>query len=227
MNQKVLLIIGSAKKASSTSESIGTYLLEQLKAKGFETEHLFCHRVYLKDRTCKELLAAVADADIIVLASPLYVDSLPSMVIRCLELIAKERKSKAVTKLQRLVAILNCGFPESHHNNTAISICRCFAKEAKVEWAGGLALGGGEAINGKPLFKVKGMARNVIKSLELSALALAEGKSIPAEAIDLMAKPLIPGRLYTLIGNIGWRRRAKKHNGSKHLHDQPYTAENQ
>jgi len=120
---------------------------------------------------------------------------------------------------------VNCGFPESQHNNTAISICRCFAGEANFEWAGGLALGGGEAISGRPLLKVKGMARNVIKSLELAAIGLAAGKSIPAEAIDLMAKPLIPGRLYTIIGNVGWRRRAKKHNAHKCLKDRPYVAE--
>ena len=66
----------------------------------------------------------------------------------------------------------------------------------------------------------------MIKSLELAAIGLAAGRSIPAEAIDLMAKPLIPGRLYTIIGNVGWRRRAKKHNAHKRLKDRPYVAEN-
>ncbi len=224
MNNKILLLIGSAKKTPSTSESLGDYLTEMMRIQGFETEKLFLHRVYNKDKTCKDLLASVANADIVVLAFPLYVDSLPSMLIRCLELIAQDRKSTPVQKKQRLTAIVNCGFPEAKHNNTAISICRCFAREAKFEWAGGLALGGGEAISGKPLVEVKGMARNVIKSLKLAATALTEGKPIPPEAIDLMSKPLIPARLYTLIGNIGWRRRAKKYNEHKNLYNRPYIA---
>lgn len=68
------------------------------------------------------------------------------------------------------------------------------------------------------------MARNVIRSLELTAIALTEGKSIPPEAIDLMARPLIPSRLYTLMGNIGWRRREKKYNARMNLHNRPYIA---
>lgn len=124
-----------------------------MNARGFQTEKLFFHRVYNKDKTCNELLVAVANADIVVLAFPLYVDSLPAAVIRGLELISRNRKSEPVPKKQRLISIVNCGFPEAQHNKTAILICRCFAREAEFEWAGGLALGGGEAINGKPLVK--------------------------------------------------------------------------
>jgi hypothetical protein len=159
---------------------------------------------------------------VLVIAFPLYVDSLPYLVIRAMEHIARHRQARGEGKSQRLVSIANCGFPEAHQNDTALAICRQFAREAGFEWAGGLALGGGEAINGKSLSQVKGMARNVIKSLDLTADALAEGQMVPQEAVGAMATPITPAWAYALLGGMGWKRRAKKHGAQKKLRDRPY-----
>jgi len=63
---------------------------------------------------------------------------------------------------------------------------------------------------------------NIIKSLDLTVDALLRDESVPDEAIRLMAKPLIPAWMYTAIGNLGWRRRAKRYGVRKKLHDRPY-----
>jgi len=220
--ESVLLLVGSAKRPRSTSESMGTYLCERLGERGFEAETLLLHRALKSDNGREELLAAADRASVIVLAFPLYVDSLPYLVIRAMELVAQHRQARGEGKRQRLVAIVNCGFPETHQNDTALGICRQFAREAGFEWAGGLALGGGEAISGKSLSQVKGMARNVIKSLDLTATALAEGKPVPQEAVESMAKPIIPAWMYALLGGIGWKRQARKHGVQKKLYDRPY-----
>jgi hypothetical protein len=52
------------------------------------------------------------------------------------------------------------------------------------------------------------MARNVIAALDLAAAALAEQKSVPQEAVDLMAERLIPAWIYRTIGNVGWHVQA-------------------
>ena len=218
----VLLLVGSAKRPRSTSESLGTYLGRRLGERGFETEMLLLHRALKSDSGREDLLAATDRADVLVIAFPLYVDSLPYLVIRAMELVARHRQARGEVKEQRLVAIANCGFPEAHQNDTALAICRQFAREAGFEWAGGLALGGGEAINGQPLPQVKGMARNVIKSLDLAANALVEGKPVPQEAAGAMAKPITPTWAYTWLGGMGWKRRAKKHGTQKKLRDRPY-----
>ena len=220
--ERVLLLVGSAKRPRSTSESLGTYLCERLGERGFEAETLLLHRALKSDQGREELLAATDRADVIAIAFPLYVDSLPYLVIRAMELVAQHRQARGEGKSQRLVAIANCGFPEAHQNDTALAICRQFAREAGFEWAGGLALGGGEAISGQPLPKVKGMARNVIKALDLAAAALAEGKPVPQEAVGAMAKPITPAWAYALLGGIGWKRQAKKHGAQKKLRDRPY-----
>ena len=166
-------------------------------------------------------MSATDRTDLLVIAFPLYVDSLPYKVTQVLELIAQHRKSKNSEKAQRLSIIVNCGFPEAQHNNTALAICQQFAKEAGFLWEGGLSLGGGAAINGKELSEIRGMARNVIKSLDMAADALADGKSVPWEAIELMAKPMMPIRAYTLIGDLGWKHQAKKYGADKKLKDRP------
>jgi len=66
------------------------------------------------------------------------------------------------------------------------------------------------------------MSRNIVKSLDLTADTLVENKSVPNDAIRLMAKPLIPKRMYTTMGNIGWQQQAKRYGVRKKLRDRPY-----
>ncbi len=220
--KRVLLLVGSAKRPHSTSESLGTYLVERLGERGCETETLLIHRSLRSDKGRTALLNAIDYADLLIIAFPLYVDSLPYLVIRAMELIAQHRQAREEGKSQRLMVIANCGFPEAHHNDTALAICRQFAREAGFEWAGGLALGGGESISGQSLSEVQGMARNVIKALDLTADALAEGKAVHQEAVRAMAKPFVPIWAYTLMGGLGWKRQAKKHGTQHKLRDRPY-----
>lgn len=66
------------------------------------------------------------------------------------------------------------------------------------------------------------MVRNIVKSLDLTADALVENKTVPDDAIRLMAKPLIPKRMYTTMGNLGWQQQAKRYGVRKKLRDRPY-----
>ena len=223
MNQdkQVLLLVGSAKLTRSTSETMGTYLIDNLQNRGYNVETLFTHK-FLKSDCWDALLSSVNKADIIILAFPLFIDCLPYPVIKSLEYIAEHRLSKSNMKEQRLLCIANCGFPEASHNDTALAICRQFANEVEFKWAGGLALGAGEVINGQPLFKVKRMARNVIKALDMTAESLARGNPIPQKAIDSMTKPLIPRWLYLIVGPLRWKREAKNNGVYKTIMDRPY-----
>ena len=219
---RTLLLVGSAKKPRSTSESLGSYLMTRLGERGCDTESLSVHRSHRSHDGLEALLDAVDRCDLLVLAFPLYIDSLPALLTRTLELIHARRDLRQLNRKQRLVAIVNNGFPEAEQNEVALRICRRFAVETGFEWAGGLALGGGEAINGRPLTKIKGMARNVISSLDLAAEALAADRPIPDRAVRLMAKPIIWSRIYTWIGTRGWRRRAASHGAADRLDNRPY-----
>ena len=71
-SQKVLLLIGSPKKKDSTSYALGTYLLDQLQEKGFQTETLYIHSFVKTNKTIKDLYQTFENSDIIILSIPLF-----------------------------------------------------------------------------------------------------------------------------------------------------------
>jgi hypothetical protein len=218
-----LLLIGSPKPAGeSSSESLGTYLLERLAERGIHTETQHVARAMRTEARTQELLHAIDRADLFILAFPLYVDSLPYLAIEALERIAAHRQAQPSPAPAAFLAIANCGFPEVQHNETALAICEQFAAEAGLRWAGGLALGEGGAISGQPLAKAGGMVRNVVAALDLAAAALAEGEPVPAEAITLMARPFIPTRAYMLMGDVGWLAQARRNRVLTRLRARPF-----
>lgn len=221
--KRALLLVGSPKGAGSTSHSLGTYLVERLQTEGFEAQTLYLKSSTVSKAGREELLHAIDSADVIALTFPLYVDALPSWVIGAMELVARRRQETSAANEPLLLAISNCGFPEARHNEPALSICRHFAREAGFKWAGGLALGGGGAIDGRPLEKLGGMTRNIRKSLDLAAAALAQGQPATQEAANLMAKPLMPTWIYVMMGNLGWGSQAKKNGVRSQIHERPYS----
>ena len=217
--KRVLLLVGSPKApGKSVSEALGAYVTDKIEARGWSSKTIFIRTTLQLDKGQAALLEAVEDTDLIILSFPLYVDSLPAPVIRAMELIA-ERNSKKDT---RFAAIANCGFPEARHNKTALAICQRFAFASGLKWAGGLALGMGGAVSGRPLKDQGGMVRNIIKALDLTADALVNDQCIPDEAIRLMAKPIIPGIMYATIGNLSWRKQARRYGARNKLRDRPY-----
>jgi hypothetical protein len=218
---KAVLLLGSPRGERSTSGSLGLYLLDLLGKKGWDLEDLHVPRSLQSLEGIGSLVSAVDNADLVILSFPTYVDSVPAALVRAMGIIAQQRKGN--TERTPLMAMANCGFIEAEQNRTALDICRLFARDAGFEWRGGLALGGGGAIDGRPLAAMGGMARNARRSLELAAEALAEGKALPKEAIDLMAKRGIPRWLYITFGNRGWKQRAKLNGALDRMYDRPFT----
>ena len=217
---RAVLLVGSAKPAgASTSEALGRYVFARLAERGVATTVLFVGRSPASHRE-QPLLAALADANLFVLATPLYVDSLPYLVTRTLEYVA--RSSSVRRAPCAFAAVINCGFPEAGQCRTALDIARAFAGRAGLAWAGGLALGEGGAIDGSPLEQLGGLTRRVRAALDLAAAALAEGHPVPPAAIEQLARRMMPARFYTLMGNIGWRRRAARNHVRSPLDARPF-----
>ena len=115
--------------------------------------------------------------------------------------------------------------PEARQNQTALAICRNFARLSGFDWAGGLALGaGGGVVHGAPLTSLGRRASPFRKSLELAAGMLAVGKPIPHEAVALMGKTVIPSWVCRIFGQYGWVQQAKTYHAEKQLKAQPYDA---
>lgn len=214
---RVLLLVGSPRGKRSTSASLGRYLMNKLEQKGTDTGTLWINRQVVSDERKHEMLEAVDRADIVVLTAPLYDDSQPAIVTKTMEAIAVQQKIKGK---KRFFPIINCGFPEPEQiTAVAIAIYHKFATTVGFKWAGSLAIGGGEILQGstgKSLDDLGKLAGKVKKTLDEIAHALAVENSYPDKALRA-----IPGFFYrrffakimTLLNNFSWKSRAKKNGG--------------
>ena len=219
--RRALLLVGSPRIEKSSSSSLGSYLFEQLKQHGVESETIYIYKAINTTERLEALRHAIATADLVVLAFPLYVDTLPAPVISVLEDVVKNGTAK--TKPTRFAAIVNCGFPNASQNASAIAVCAEFAREAQFEWVGGLSLGAGEGmVHAKPLAELGGQGAPLRKALEMAAGELAQGQPVSDNALKLLAKPLMPEWMFRLGGTIGWKMRARKFGTQKLLKARPY-----
>jgi multimeric flavodoxin WrbA len=192
--RKALLLLGSPKAKPGTSARLGNELLERLQGCGWETENLKLKASLRTEKGRAGLMAAVEGVDLLLLAFPLYNDAPPVFVLEAMQAIAARRRN-ATSRQQRLAVVVNNGFPEAHYDIPAIAVCRRFARESGIEWAGGLALGAGEAFNdGQPLTGRRSLlsARNILKALDLAATALGAYLPIPDEAVRLIGGTPVP-----------------------------------
>ncbi len=219
--KRALLLIGSPRQARSTSAVLGSYLLDRLEERGWSAETVHLYRLF-RSQEVATLCAAIEAADLVLLSAPLYVDGPPAVVTWAMEQLA--RCFGGAGPSRRFVVLSNCGFPEAEHNRVALGIYRRFAEAVGWEWAGGLALGGGGAIAGRPLDELGGMVRHVVAGLERVAEDLTAGQAVSQEAVDLLARPIVPARVYTWMGDLGWRRQARKYGTAGRLKERPYAS---
>ena len=235
--QRALLIVGSPKTLSnSTSSVLGNYILDRIKEQGWETESLTLKTDLKTPEGEVSLLSAVDRADLLIFAFPLYVDALPYLMTRALELIGSHRQNNDQCRPLRLFAIANNGFPEAYQNNLALSICRNFAASTGITWLGSLALGAGESIIGGEALKQRSdlgfPLYKIHSALKRAADALTQNRPIPLEAIRNLAGSPIPytpffvWRFLFIRGSIGfWEKRASGFGvNRKHILAQPYSA---
>jgi hypothetical protein len=224
MIARALLLVGSPRGKRSTSFALGSYLADRLSEKGVKVDTVILVNAVRSEEGRQKLLSAADDADLVVLAFPLYIDSLPASATRALELVHEHRK--AVTKPQSFAVIVNNGFPDPSHNLMAADICRKFAADSGMGWAGSIRVSMGGAIDGRPLREAGGMVKGLARGLEMASASLAEGKLIPQEAEALASKPFMPlflARLMmTAMGGRMWDSMAKANGALGRMWDRPY-----
>jgi hypothetical protein len=171
------------------------------------------------------LAALAADArthDLLVIATPLYIDSLPSLVTRTLEAIATDRRSLASSPPLTVTMIVNCGFPEARHCSVAAAIGALFSRATGARWAGALQLGGGGTVDGRPLSEAGSVVRHLPAALDKACAMLADGRAIPPESMAAFRQPLMPTTLYMAAGDAGWLWTAAHEGALTKLWRRPY-----
>lgn len=215
--KRAVLWIGSAKPAGrSSSESLGRALVEPLAEHDFEVEVVHLRNTVKLRRPSAALNETLADADLLVLATPVYIDSVPALVMRALcDLVDLEPPGRPA-----FVPIVQCGFPELAHNALALRTLERASRAAGLRWAGHLAVGGAGAIDGAPI-AATGLLTPLHHALREASTALGLTGAIPEAATEAVAAPLMPARVYRWAGQAGWIAQAIKHGAATHLWDRP------
>lgn len=196
---KIVFLDGSPKCKDSTSQ----YLLKSLETRLIGCDILWHDaREYNIDTLADKILAS----DALVLAFPLYVDSIPSHLLLALTklqplLLASSCRTKVYT-------IVNCGFYDAVQNNIAVNMIRTWCDKSGLFWGQGISIGAGGMVQTAPIGK--GPCTSIGKNFDCFAANILGLKS----ADSLYTAPNFPRFLYKTAAHIGWRSQAKK-NGLK------------
>ena len=202
---KVCLIYASPKAKESTSE----VLIHMLKKEMGEEES----KEYQWNQNCvsEEEIKELLESEVIVLAFPLYVDSLPSHLLRNLIQIEKAIKRQESSSKPKIYGIVNAGFFEGKQTLLAMECIKNWSKKCRFTFAGGIGIGGGGMIKAiQDLPNQSPPKKRIHQALKQLAENILQGKEEEIRTID----PQYPKLLYKLQAEHGWRIMAKR-NGLK------------
>lgn len=190
--ENALILCGSPKGCKGASFEIGSYLARRFEAAGVRS-------VVRSTAPRDTLLADLAAADLLVLSFPLYADGIPARLKEALMLIAAAEAGP-----KQCAAFVQCGFLESSQNDSAIEMCRLFARDAGFVWLGGVGRGAGGMLAGQTLEKAPQPLRATREALDLAAVLLMRGEPFSDEIKQAFLKPPIPRWLYAMASDLGF-----------------------
>lgn len=225
--KKALLLIGSPRGMKSNSTSVGDYLVEALKKNGAveEAKTIVLTRMIRSDQKLDEILDYIKNSDLIILASPLYDDTVSYVTLKTLEYIAEHQNTSGNEKIYNgklFFSLLNAGFPEPEQMEMLIALFKKFAFKTGFEWAGSLSIGSGQGLGGdkgRTLEEGGGMVKPVIEVLDKIALSIGD-KIYSDETVKLFPdlffkwwfRPIT--KFFVRMGNKSWKKTAKANGGN-------------
>ena len=93
----------------------------------------------------ERILQQLENTDAVVFALPLYVDGVPSHVLRFMEVLEQFCREK--DKHFGVYCIANNGFIEGRQNEPLMQVFENFCSRAGLKWGGGTGIGGGVMLN--------------------------------------------------------------------------------
>ena len=150
------------------------------------------------------LVSSLEDAETLVLCMPLYVDGVPSRMIRLMEHFEHNYRGGA----KRVYLLANMGLYESCQLQSLFSAVSQWSAKMGFDYCGGLGISAGELL-GELMVHIPfhiGATKKVAEGMDKLAKAINEKSAIA----DIFAEPYaFPRALYIAIANINWNRTAK------------------
>lgn len=199
---KIALINASPKATHSSSRTLIRNTIGSFPNKT-ELELIEMHGNAVSEETLKKL--CLCDAWVVYF--PLYVDALPSHLLRCL---MQLEKAEGITGI-KLYGVCNCGFYEGEQTDCALSILENFAARAGLVFCGGLGVGAGGMLSMAQGFEdKKRMKLSIIHKLGKLAKAAANGETVGISYTTTN----IPSVFYKIGAEYLWRKTLAANGGS-------------
>ena len=226
--KRICMINGSPRGPKSGSQYFLDEIRRLLDPVQFRTED-FAIADCLKNGSVAQAFAAIDNADCLIFAFPLYIDSIPSHLLDFLHQLAAHRKSAQAAapgaQLPRLYAVVNNGFIEGTQNSNALRIMRHFADAAGFTWRFGVGIGAGEFMKetGKTIPLQSKLKHKVYEAL-VKLKQDIENEEVTIEK-NLLVNPAMPKVLFMMAGRHHWISDARKNRvAKKQLYARPWEA---
>jgi multimeric flavodoxin WrbA len=205
---KITIINGSPKVKKSGSANIARALEEKI---GSKADVVTCHAAA---QSPSEIIPALAQSDAIVLIFPLYVDGIPSHLLRLLDENRADISGAAPEAM--LYGVVNNGFFEGKQNHIALEILQNFSLSAGLTWGQGIGVGAGSIAVAAPI------GHRLLKNLRRALDTLADNILNRRTDSNQTVAPNCPRFLYNMAARRGWHQYAKKHGMKvKQFYDRP------
>ncbi len=197
---KITIINGSPKTVKSNSEILGNYLFPLLKENNIKKYYSIYFQ--LNDKTKNEIY----NSDVLIFIFPLYVDGIPSNLLK---LLVKFEKENVVRPETKIYCIVNNGFYEGKQNFLALLHMKNWCKKVNAKWGQGIGIGSGELL---PYLKKFKLGQGPLKNLEKILNRLSRNILILNSDKNIYINPNWPKILYFIQGSISWILKARKNN---------------
>lgn len=196
---RTVLLNGSMRNTTGNSAKIAR-LLRKLMTKEAEIIDL---KPYLNDLPA--LVQELETAETIILCLPLYVDGLPSQVIRLMETFEQDYAGGS----KKIYVSANMGLYESSQLANLFNAVRQWCSVMGFAYCGGLGVSAGELLG--VLMDILpawlGPSSKAYQGMKKLVSAVEQGETVT----DIYAEPfMFPRSLYIRIANTNWNRTAKK-----------------
>lgn len=197
---RIVLLNGSLRGKRSNTLAF----LETIRENTGKEAELYSLSQYMGKQ--EELLSLLKGADTLILGMPLYVDGIPSAVLRLMEALQASRQDPG----RRIYVVSNMGFYESRQIKNLLQMVQIWSEKCSYTYCGGLAIGAGEML-GTLIRRIplcSGPMKHAGKALLLLSERIREGKALEE---DLYIGPaFFPRFLYILAAHINFRGEGKK-----------------
>ena len=230
--KKIIILNTSPKGTKASSQK----LLNELEAKieeiqiEYKLESFSYASIFKNEKKSNQLFTAILESDVLILAFPLYVDSLSAVTQDFVERYNQFTIERKRENPQELYTIINCGFPEPEHNTIAFEIIQNFAAETGFNCQYNLSIGMGSMagqvpIKSRPMKNIERHFDAIIEHLRKPVVSTDFNRKIEYSSPTFGFLNFFSKSLYTMFGFHGWKQQAKKNKVKHLLYAKPYQKE--